>query len=44
MWKQFYHQASPSRDIDNFAHDMLFSLKLPPIKGTYFEKIQELGA
>ena len=43
-----YHQPSPNSDIEKFAHHMLFSfypscieeyLKLPPITGTYFEKL-----
>ena len=47
-----YHQPSPNRDIEKFAHHMLFSLylfrieehlKLPPITGTYFKKLQEPG-
>ena len=47
-----YHQPSPNRDIEKFAHLMLFSfyqfrieeyLKLPPITGTYFKKLQEPG-
>ena len=42
-----YYQPSPNRDIENFAHHMLFSfypfrieeyLELPPITGNYFEK------
>ena len=45
-----YHQPSPNRDIEKFAHDMLYSfypfciqeyITLPPITGTYFEKLQE---
>ena len=47
-----YHQPSPNRDIEKFAHDMLFSFypfcieeyaTLPPITDTYFEKLQEPG-
>ena len=42
-----YHQPSPNRDIEKFAHHVLLSfypftteeyLKLPPITGTYFKK------
>ena len=47
-----YHQPSLNRDIEKFAHHMLFSfypfrieeyLKQPPIKGIYFEHLQEPG-
>ena len=47
-----YQQPSPNSDIEKFAHHMLFSffpfrieeyLKLPPITGTYFKKLQEPG-
>ena len=47
-----YHQPSPNRDMEKFACHMLFSfypfcieeyLKLPPINGTYFKKLQEPG-
>ena len=46
------HQPSPNRDIEKFAHHKLFSfhpfhiekyIKLPPITGTYFKKLQEPG-
>ena len=47
-----YHQPSPNRDIEMFAHHILLSfypfcleayLNLPPITGTYFEKLHEPG-
>ena len=47
-----YHQPSPNRDTEKLVNHMPFSfypfrteeyLMLPPITGTYFEKLQEPG-
>jgi len=47
-----YHQPNPRKDIEGYAHHMLFSfypfrneehLKSPPFTGTYFAKLQEPG-
>ena len=47
-----YHQPNPHKDIEGYAHHLLFSfypfrneecLKSPPFTGTYFAKLQEPG-
>ena len=51
LMSSWNHKPSPNRDIEKFAHHMLFSfssrieeyLKSPPITGTYFQKLREPG-